>query len=239
VTTNPNPRSKPIGELTPGEHISTAIGISRVVHVQPYRDRDGRRQMMAVTMTPVDGAEPWVRWGAPDDRIQVATEAEVAANAESGRRTALANALRALADDIVEYPLPVPRYHLSVGGALESRAELEVWARYLGVDITPGGTAGDIPVADKAIETPGGPDLSVHLQSPSEPKPEPAPEPVEPLAVEVTHIRKIGFTLANLCGHRAGPAAQLGDATCQRCNAVYERAKAAAALTPDSPDLPA
>jgi hypothetical protein len=46
---------------------------------------------------------------------------------------------------------------------------------------------------------------------------------------EVTHIRQIGVTLANLCGHRAGPAAQPGDATCQWCNAVYESTKAPAA----------
>jgi hypothetical protein len=173
MTTNPNPGSKPLSELTPGEHIGTALDISRVAHVQPYRDGDGRPQV-AVTLTPIDGGKPWVRWGAPDDTVQVATEAEVAAYAEFGRRAALATALRELADDIVEYPLPVPQYSVSVGGALESRAELEVWARYLGVDITPGGTAGDIPVADKDIETPGGPGLNVHLQSPSEPKPEPA-----------------------------------------------------------------
>ena len=148
----------------------------KVLFAHPFRDGD-RRPMVALMLdapTKIDGFSPLDLRVPVDAKFEMADEQDLAVYRDAGRRLAFATGLRQLADAIEVGRLPVPRYGAYMSGYLESRAELEVWAEHLGVEIKAGGTDGTIPVVDKDVSAPeDGPTLNVRWQAPGEPKPAP------------------------------------------------------------------
>ncbi|MGW3608987.1 hypothetical protein ACWD6N_03710 [Micromonospora sp. NPDC005163] len=168
MDTNPTNR-RPVEQLTAGVHIADVHGVHELVHSLPYSNGDGS-PMYALTLRPIGSGEPWVERHAKGVKVHLATDAEVAEAVDAVRRFALAQALRALADDIVDRNLPVSAGWFSVGpGVLDSRDDLNRWAAYFGAEVTMGGTAGDIPVVRASRPVMAGLRLDFHAQSSAEP----------------------------------------------------------------------
>lgn len=169
-----------VEKLTAGDHITDAQGVHEVVHALEFSNGDGS-PMTALTLRPLANGQPWiVRWQ-HGTTLHLATDDEVREYKDLGRRQALAKALHQLATDIVERRLPIPQYRFEVGGVLPTRADLEAWAEFLGVDVAMGG-GGDIPVVRHEAATGDGPALCFGMQSRVEPKPAPEPEGLDSLS---------------------------------------------------------
>lgn len=169
------PTVKRADELETGDHIIEVAQYGqppqplKVLFAHPFRDGDGK-PMVAVMLdapTKIDGFSPLDLRVPVDAKFEMADEQDLAAYHDAGRRQALAATLRQLADEIVDLALPIPRYQISIGGVVDSRAELERWAEHLDVEVR---MSGEIPVVDKER---GG--LDVHFQSAPEPEPETCP----------------------------------------------------------------
>jgi hypothetical protein len=97
------------------------------------------------------------------------TPAEPEQPAELTVRERLAAELHRIADDIVRLKLPLDRTQLRLG-VLDSRADLERWAAYLGSEIEEdGGTANNITKTEHTIRLTDdrwGPSLQIHAQIP-------------------------------------------------------------------------
>ncbi|MFG3709512.1 hypothetical protein [Micromonospora sp. NPDC047730] len=164
-----------VENLAAGDHISDNTGVHQVVHVLRYNNGDGT-PMIALTQLPLGKGEPWVARHAEGTKLHLATDAEVRDYTDAGRRAALAEALHNLADDIVEQRLPVSASLFDVGpGVLGSRADLERWAAYVGVEVT---LSGRIPIASTSRPIADGLSLHFHTQC----SPEPEPVVVDPTA---------------------------------------------------------
>jgi hypothetical protein len=161
--------------LAVGDHVSDNTGVHQVVHVLRYSNGDGT-PMIALTQLPLGRGEPWVARHPEGTRLHLATDAEVREYTDAAQRAALAEALHSLADDIIEQRLPLPVHNVYFSaGVLGSRADLDRWAAYLGAEVR-GGTADDpIPGVDGERPVAGRMVLTIHAQTPSEPKPQPAP----------------------------------------------------------------
>lgn len=155
------------GELTAGQHILPTI-VNRPHRVEhTYRTETGQ---VLLYLVPLDGVgEPLSRIWNPSMAVPLVTDDELAAMKATAHRAAVVAALRALADDIEDLALPVPRYGLNVSAAVWTYAEAEAWAEYLGVEVRAGGTQKDIPVVDREGDA-----LAVHVQS-QEPMPDAIP----------------------------------------------------------------
>lgn len=107
---------------------------------------------------------------------------------ETHLRQRFAAWLHRIADDIVSRELPVGTYTRLSLGVLDSRADLERLAGYLGSEIAEnGGTANDIPSTEHTInfsDTRWGPQLAVHAQI----RPD-QPSELERLRAEVAELR--------------------------------------------------
>ncbi|WFE41912.1 hypothetical protein [Micromonospora sp. WMMD998] len=160
---------RPIEDLTAGDHISDSQGVHEVVHVLGMQD--GGQREITLTLRPVGPGKPWLMRHTEGSAVAIATQEEVREYADLGRRRALADALHTLADGIVEQRLPLPRYWIGFRAVLDSRADVDRWAAYLGVETKVGDTnrtpsaSADRPVAD-------GLTLDIHMQGPAEPEPE-------------------------------------------------------------------
>lgn len=153
--------TRPAGNLQPGDRVldlgSIGFEVREVRHVEPIEDRPG---LVVVVFagghtTALSGKEP----------VRLATDEEITAAVDTRRRTAVARALRELAEQIEASAMPVPRYTLNVSGVLNSRADLQRWAEATGKPIEAGGTAGDIPVVEWRMVNSDGPDVEVRLQA--------------------------------------------------------------------------
>lgn len=206
-----NPDLIPVTDLTVGTylyerpHPDCSPEVRQVGHAAPYSDPNGQR-MVAATLFPLDGGEPILaRWRAIT-KVRPATDAQVDGARDSGRRVALANALYALAGEILHNNLPIPRYTLRISGCVGSREDVQRWADHLGVEIVMGGTERDIPVADLERAVDGGPAINISLQGPSEPKPKPEPLKVEAAIAAAESLERHD----NAVALAAAKAAQLG-----------------------------
>ncbi|MEU4592587.1 hypothetical protein [Micromonospora aurantiaca (nom. illeg.)] len=171
-----NPR--PVETFTVGDHISDAFGVHKLVHALPYVNGDGQRAQ-ALTLVPLDSGEPFVAKYTEGTKLTPAGDAEVGEYADKGRRLALAEALRRLADDIVEHRLPLTAYRFTVStGHLDSQAEVQRWAEYLGVEVGRSGASKDIAVANSSRPIADRLSFDVHAQGNANPV-------AEPPAVEV------------------------------------------------------
>lgn len=159
-----------VENLTVGQHISDTHGVHQIMHRLPYNNANGT-PTIALTLLPLGVGEPWVSRHLEGTTLRIASDAEIREYADARRREGLAGQLHLLAGEITDLRLPVPRYDLSVGGCLDSRAAVEAWAQHLGVDIRMGGTDGDIPVAQQELRLSDGARLRIHFQGPSEPTP--------------------------------------------------------------------
>ncbi|MEU4590080.1 hypothetical protein [Micromonospora aurantiaca (nom. illeg.)] len=90
----------------------------------------------------------------------------------SDPRVDLADVLRSLALDIIDYKLPLPRHYFVLRACLDSRADVQAWADFYGVPVAMGGTAGNIPCADQKIEFGDGQYFEIAVQGPAEATPE-------------------------------------------------------------------
>lgn len=159
-------QTKPAGELAYGDLVHLASldrnwsGVREVRHVEPCVDP-------SYCVVVVAGA---ATFNVPSNRqVRMVTAADRANAAAAEHRDQVATHLRYLADLIVTEKLPVGQVSFGAG-ALDTRAELEQWAKALGgADIIWGGTDHNIPVIRHSL--PGG--FSVHAQSMAEPKPAP------------------------------------------------------------------
>ncbi|MFI1195484.1 hypothetical protein ACH4T9_19815 [Micromonospora sp. NPDC020750] len=175
---NENPTNRQaVEKLTIGQHISDNLGVHELVHHLPFHNGEGS-QMYALTLRPLGAGDPWVSRHPEGAKLRLATDAEIRYYTDAGRREALAAALRQLASDIVEQQLPVSaRLFDAAPGVLRSRADLERWAAYLGVEVT---LCGETPIATGSRPVADG--LSLHFHTQCEPEPEPdtlaaAPQP--------------------------------------------------------------
>ncbi|MBQ1061305.1 hypothetical protein [Micromonospora sp. C41] len=176
-----NPREfRAVEKLTSGDHVNYAADhVSDVVtwqvgHAAAYTDAN-TIPMVAVTLIPPGGGEPVLVRERRGVTLPVSTEAEIADARAEGRRLALAAALHQLASDIVRNRLPLTGYHFRVSaGHLDSQAEVQRWAEYLGVEVGRSGASKDIAVANSS--RPIAEDLSfdVHAQGNADPEPAPA-----------------------------------------------------------------
>lgn len=82
----------------------------------------------------------------------------------------LADVLRSLALDIVDYKLPLPDYTFYFRACLPSREDVQAWADHFHTSIT---MLGDYPVAMQDIEFGDGRKVQVVMQAPAEPAPDP------------------------------------------------------------------
>ena len=136
----------------------------KVLFAHPFRDGDGKPMvaLMLDAPTKIDGFSPLDLRVPVDAKFEMADEQDLAAYHDAGRREALAATLRQLAAEIVDLALPIPRYQITIGGVVDSRAALERWAKHLDVEIR---MSGEIPVVDRER---GG--LDIHFQSAPEPE---------------------------------------------------------------------
>jgi hypothetical protein len=111
-------------------------GIRTVTHTQPAEDG---RVLVVFDDATVD------RWPA-DARWTKATDAEILAARAAVARLGMARALEHLADLIREHPVAPTIYSIDVSVVTATIAGLQTWADALGRPISPGGTAGRIPV---------------------------------------------------------------------------------------------
>lgn len=190
MNTDPT-NQKAVENLTAGDHLSDSAGVHELVHVLRYQDGDGR-EMFALTQRPLGPGDPWVARHRKGITVRLATEAEISEYTARRRREALAQALHRLADDIIDQGLPVPTYRLEVRGCLNSRADVERWAKHLDGDLRMGGTDKDIPVA--AVERPvlDGLRLELHFQGPSEPTDDELAEAIDRAFAPVTADQQAG-----------------------------------------------
>ncbi len=92
---------------------------------------------------------------------------------EADPRGDLAQVLRSLALDIIDFNLPLPRHYFVLRACVKSRADVQAWADYFGAPVTMGGTGEDIPCADKEVEFGDGRSLQIAVQGPTEPRTDP------------------------------------------------------------------
>ncbi|RKN45230.1 hypothetical protein [Micromonospora endolithica] len=101
MTTDPTNR-RAVEKLTPGDHISDALGIHRVEHTFGYRNGDGR-DSVAVTLQPLGRGplgpgEPWVARHVEGYELRLADEGEIAEFRDVQMRRQLREDLVALID---------------------------------------------------------------------------------------------------------------------------------------------
>ena len=190
---------RPVEQLAAGQHISDADGVHEVVHALSYRNGDGR-PWMALTLRPLHVGQPWIARWQHGAAVHLATDEEIREYADMARRQAVADALHKLADDIVQKRLPLPSYTVFFSaGVLESRADLDRWAAYIGGEVR-GGKPGD-PIPAVTVDRPVAGRLSLNMHAQCQPEPEPEacpcldqPEPVEapPADPEPEHYHAAG-----------------------------------------------
>lgn len=138
---NTVPNEKPAAEVQPGEHlIEGTDDVTRVEHVLPYTNDDGR-DMVALTVLPLTrSTEPIVAKYPPDFPVLLATEAQVRRARDDAGRYEFIDGLRALADFYETHPaLPMPSnpdfIHCVGGGDDDAgRAEIALIVAELGVE---------------------------------------------------------------------------------------------------------
>ncbi|MCT2280598.1 hypothetical protein M3G91_23565 [Micromonospora chalcea] len=221
-----NPREfRAVEQLTSGAHVNYAVdGDFSVVtwqvgHAAAYTDAN-TIPMVAVTLIPPGGGEPVLVRERRGVMLPVSTEAEIADARAEGRRLALAAALHQFAGDVVRRRLPLASYRFTVSaGHLDSQAEVERWAEYLGVEVGRSGASKDIAVANSSRPIAEGLSFDVHAQGNADPEPEayrvafdlntgvkPLIVPVETTVAELTAQIREAFLAAELidAGHEIG-----------------------------------
>lgn len=179
-------------DVTPGQHIEDleTCRVHKATHVLPFVNGD-REPMVAVTLEPLDGGEPFLARYRATALVQPApTEAVEKAQGDTRRNVLLAS-LMELVDVIATNKLPVPESYTypEFTMMLKSRADFVQWAGVLGAPIRAGGTDKNIPLANSTMGT--GRALHICVQGPTEPKADPEgwgysrpaeddAEPVEP-----------------------------------------------------------
>ncbi|WP_162959136.1 hypothetical protein [Micromonospora tulbaghiae] len=202
MTTEDTTNRRPIETLTAGEHVSDNQGVHEIVHV--LSTQDGGAREITLTLRPLGPGRPWLmrhREGAP---VRMATSEEIRECGDDlGKREALAEALRLLADDIVEHRLPLSGYRFTVSaGHLDSQAEVERWAVYLGVEVGRSGASKGIAVANSSRPIAERLSFDVHAQGNADPEPAPV-EVVELSGAEWdaacrAGLARLGLTYAQL-----------------------------------------
>lgn len=179
ITAQTDLDAKRADQLAIGERVleeieyGKGLQAARIVAVEPYANGD-KRPMIAALLATDDGREPMYARYRAEQMIDLASPELIAAAKDAERRQAMAQVLRRLADDIVDLDMPLPKYRLHVTGCLDSRAEVERWAKHLDVEVRLGGTQENIPVANKELDVLDG--LMVDLQFQSDPEPEASTE---------------------------------------------------------------
>ncbi|HET8683099.1 MAG TPA: hypothetical protein VFM54_14700 [Micromonosporaceae bacterium] len=154
-------RSKLAGDLEPGDWIWHEDAYRQVTYTQPNSQTGRVRLVFHDQVSTMDGVGSLRRLASP---------AEQRAAADREARNAITAGLRDLATTIDQHRLPVPGYLIEVGVVLQSRAELDVWARAFGAEVHGGAThAHSIPSMRHEIPLVDGRVLAVRVQSPAEP----------------------------------------------------------------------
>lgn len=169
-------KPRPVETFTVGDHIRDAYGVHKLVHALPYVNGDGQRAQ-ALTLVPLDSGDPWVAKYTEGTNLTPAGDDEVREYADKGRRVALAEALQRLAGDIVEHRLPLTSFRFTVSpGHLNSQAEVERWAEYLGTRVETSGASADIAVTNSSRPIADGLSFDVRAQGNADPVAEPEQE---------------------------------------------------------------
>lgn len=132
-------QTKRADELVFGDKVFDGQAVTSVAYGQTNGD---------VRLTVLANGRVWQ--SSPDTLRELATEADIAELEQATRRNEIADSLVELAELIRSEALPLGDFAEFSVGVFPSRKDLESWAAALKVDLTMGGTAGDIPVLRKA-----------------------------------------------------------------------------------------